>query len=323
MNYLNRITMYVIIGAVVLVLLAAICVAAIFLIRRNGSRKLKDGEENYRKYDLEDVGDFIPIEDICEDMIIDRGGKRYIAVIKCSGSDFYKANLGEKVRIKNNYIGFIQTITGPITYRQHGEDIDMGHTAKRYKSSYDRLLDMTFQLTEDYKECKALFEKIRGKEDAREEELVIYLNNTQKKLASYNWRLLHLESQMRYIDQVSGPGANMQKALQAYVVDWEDDSGILSDSMSDKELIQRAGAELDKKCRSMIRQLNAAGVPASRCTTAELIDICRRHFKPVTGNRYTMQDVMDSSFQEAIITTDDMDRMDEEFDSELAERFLS
>lgn len=323
MNYINRITMYVVVGAVVLVLLASICIAVIFLVRRNGSRKLKEGGENYRKYEPRDVSEFIPIEDITNDMIIEKGSKRFIAIIKCSGSDFYKASLGEKVRIKNNYIGFIQAITTPIMYRQHGEDIDMGHTMKRYKAAYDKQMNLTFQMTEDYKECKMLFDKIRGTGDSREEELAEYLTRTQKKIEAYNWRLLHLESQMRYIEQVSGPGANLQKAQQVYVVDWESGAGILTDSMTDKELMKKAMVELDKKCRSMIRQLSAAGVPSTRCTTVELIDICRRHYKPVTGNLYTMEDISDSSFHESIITTDDTDRLDEAFDDELVDRFLS
>lgn len=323
MNYINRITMYVVVGAVVLVLLAAICIAVVFFIRRNGSKKLKEDGENYRKYELKDVSEFVPIEDITNDIIIERGGKRFIAVLKCSGSDFYKASLGEKVRIKNNYIGFIQSITSPIMYRQHGEDIDMGHTMKRYKAAYDKQMNMTFQLTEDYKECKLLFDKIRGTDDPREAELSGYLTRTQKKIEAYNWRLLHLESQMRYIEQVSGPGANLQKAQQVYVVDWEGDAGILTESMTDKETLKKAMVELDKKCRSMIRQLAAAGVPATRCTTVELIDICRRHYKPVTGNLYTMEDISDSSFNESIITTDDTDRLDKEFDDELVDRFLS
>lgn len=322
MNFINRITMYVAIGAIVLVLLASVLIAVIFIVRRNGSRKIKEEGENYRKYGADDVANYIPIDDICNDMIIEAGGKRFVAVIKCSGSDFYKANLGEKVRIKNNYIGFFQTLTGPITYRQHGEDIDMGHTTKRYRSAYDKLMDITFQMAEDYKECKTLFDQIRGTDDKREPELASYLARQQRKLEAYNWRLLHMESQMRYIDHVSGAGANLQKALQVYVVDWESEGGILADSLSERELLLKAEKELDKKCRSMIRQLSSAGVPAARCRTPELIDICRRHFKPVTGNRYTMQDIHDSSFGEEIITTDNMNRLDEEFDNELADRFL-
>lgn len=322
MNYINKITSYVAVGAVILVLLAAACVGAVIFVRRKGKQKLQEDGKKYRNYETADAAEFIPIENIRDDMIVDEGGRRFLAVIKCRGSDFYKSNLAEKVRIKNSYVAFIQALTGPISYRQHGEDIDMGHTLKRYQAAYEKCLGETFQLTESYKEGKGLFDKIRGTGDSQEKELADYLVKSQKKIEAYNWRLVHLESQMRYIEQVSGP-ANQQKALQAYVVEWESGAGVLTESLTEEELYRKASLELDKKCRSMIHQLSAAGVTAIRCKTPELIDMCRRHFRPVTGNRYTMQDIMDSSFGEGIITTDEMDHMDEELDAELADRFLS
>lgn len=322
MNYINKITMYVMAAGIILVLIAGICIALVIIVRRNGKKKLKDGVKNYRQYDISDASDFIPIEDIKEDMIIEKGGRRFVAVIKCRGSDFYKSNLAEKVRIKNNYTAFMQALTGPITYRQHGEDIDMGYTKKRYQAAYSKCLSETYQLTEDYKECKRVFEQLRGTGNAEEEELADYILKCQKQLEALNWRLVHMESQMRYIDQVSGHDANQQRQQQTYVVDWEGESGILSETLSEEELCKKAKEELDKKCRGMIHQLSSAGVSATRCQTMELIDICRRHFKPLEGNRFTIQDIVDSSFGEDIITVD-RDRMEEEYDMELAERFMT
>lgn len=323
MNYIHKITVYVVVGAVILIFLAAACAGAVIFIRRRGKERLQEDGRNYRTYEVADAVEFIPIENIRDDMIVDEGGHRFLAVIKCRGSDFYKSNLAEKVRIKNNYVAFLQALTGPISYRQHGEDIDMGHTFKRYQAAYDKCLGETFHMTENYKEHKGLFDKIRGTGDPQEEELAEYLVKSQKKIEAYNWRLIHLESQMRYIEQVSGPGANQQRALQTYVVEWECGAGVLSEALTEEELYKKASIELDKTCRSMIHQLAAAGVTAIRCSTPELIDICRRHFRPVTGNRYTMQDVMDSTFGEGIITTDGLDQMDKELDAELADRFLS
>lgn len=322
MDYINKLTGYVMMAGILLILLAGVCIAMVIMVRRNGSKKLKDDVKDYRQYSLADSSEFIPIEDIKNDMIIEMGGRRFIAVIKCRGSDFYKSNLAEKVRIKNNYTAFIQALTGPITYRQHGEEIDMGHTRKRYLAAYNHCLSDTYQLTEDYKEYKHIFDQIRGTGDPQEEELADLILKIQKKLEAHNWRLLHLESQIQYIEQVSGPGANQQKLSQIYVVDWESDAGILSEAMPFEELCKKAQVELEKKCRGMIHQLTSAGVSASRCQTAELIDICRRHFKPLTGNRYTVQEIVDSSFGVDIITVGP-DRLEEELDAELADRFLS
>lgn len=321
MDYINKITRYVMVTGILLVLFAGICIAMIVIVRRNGNKKLKEDTKDYRQYGVADSSEYIPIEDIRDDMVIERGGKRFIAVIKCRGSDFYKSNIAEKVRIKNNYTAFIQALTGPITYRQHGEEIDMGHTRKRYLAAYNKCLSDTYQLTEDYKDYKHMLEQVRGNGDSQEEDLADFLLKLQKKVESYDWRLLHLESQLKYIEQVSGPKANQQKQLQIYEVDWENDAGILSESLSAAELYKKAQTELDKKCRGMIHQLSSAGVSASRCQTLDLIDICRRHFKPLTGNGFTIQDVVDSSFGQDIITVG-QDHLEEELDAELADRFL-
>ena len=323
MKLLNQLKLIILMAIFVIILLSALSMTALIMYKRKRNVRLKK-ETSYRHIIEVDSEEFVPIEEdgIKDQMIIEKGGKRFIAILRCRGFDYYTSNVEEKLRTKNNYVGFISALTEPITYRLYGEDINMENTMKMYQESKERLEEMVFNLSESYKEAQADWENLRGSGSAKERELYKYLLDLQKKLKSYDWRLIHIESQMNYINKVSGPAAGRQRLAQTYVISWQNRGGPLSDSLSEGELYKKAIVELNKACRSKIRQLNDCGVSAYRCSNGELLDITRKHYHPKTGNTYTMIDIQNSVYFDEIATTNSIDTMNYEFEEGLAEEIM-
>jgi hypothetical protein len=323
MKLLNQIKIILLMLIFIIILLAALTMAALILYKKKRDVRLKK-EVNYRHIIEVDSEEFVPIEDdgIKDQMIIEKGGKRFTAIIRCRGFDYYTSNVEEKIRTKNHYVSFMSSLTEPMTYRMYGEDINMENTMKMYQGAKENTEEMLYNLSESYKEAQADWEAVKGTGSVKEEELYKYLLDLQKKLISFDWRLFHIEDQINYISKVSGPAAGRQKLAQTYVISWKNPGGPLSNYLSDEELYKKAIVELNKSCRTKIRQLNDCGVSAYRCSNDELLDMCRKHYHPKSSNIYTIKDIQNSVYFDEIATTNSIDTMNYEFEDSLVEEIM-
>lgn len=307
---------------IVIVLIFLLIVAALFgfMYYKKKSRKLLTHDDDFRTIPCIDSKDYIPIEDIADNMIIDKGRKRFSAVIKCSGFDFYNANIDEKVRKQGAYQSFLLALSNDITYRQYGEDIDLDYTIDKYENAYKNLQKDLFFLKENYMQAKAMYDnqKAAGNIEASLEE---YLITAGKTMRSYDWRLFHLESQIDYLKARTSPAYGMQRLIETYVVSYEKPVGFFAEELTEEELHKKAIVELDKICRQKIRQLSEAGVGATRVETIELIDMFRKHYKPYTGNLYPMKKVEESSYFDDVVTGSE-NNLSAQLDNELDEDFV-
>lgn len=162
-NHFTRLTA-AFLGLTILVL----GIAAIWLIRmRKKSLKTKKAETEERGL-FSQTDELVPIDEIGPGFIVTNGGKKFIVVLKCGGSDFYTKPIGEKVRVKNNYAAFISEFTSRVTYRIYGEDINMDGTVREYERILTELQDMLFETNEDYKALRKEFETVRSDFDSIE-----------------------------------------------------------------------------------------------------------------------------------------------------------
>ena len=96
-NHFTRLTA-AFLGLTILVL----GIAAIWLIRmRKKSLKTKKAETEERGL-FSQTDELVPIDEIGPGFIVTNGGKKFIVVLKCGGSDFYTKPIGEKVSFLYN-----------------------------------------------------------------------------------------------------------------------------------------------------------------------------------------------------------------------------
>ncbi len=308
----------------VMMLIMAVAVAAmviVFQMKKNNQDHKKEAAD-MSKVERRNAEEVLPIEDIREHMIIEKGGNRFCAVITCVGNDFYTKSLEEQVTIQNNYIDFIFALKEPIMFRQYDEGVNMDYTLKKLSDAYKSLEEELFNKMEDFKENQRVIQDLKRTNDPNYEEALLYMEQEKEALESLQWRLEHIKEECAYLENHSHGTSGTQKQKLTYVVSWSPtaDLKITADSESIYETAKR---ELDRLCKVKIRQLSDTGAIARRCTTRELVEICRRHSSPVSANRFTMQQILSSTYFDDVVTTDMTDKRNERFEDDMIRKLLA
>lgn len=314
-DLLNKITMVIFLVVMIVIFVIALIMLWFYIRSKNRDKGVSEEPRKRNNIKKQSVDELLPIEDICDDMIIEKGGKRFSACIACTGSGFYNSNREEQVHTQNNYIEFLAALKEPICYRVHSENENTDYTLEKFYKARNELESALFNATEDFKEFNAFLKKEGVMDNESEQELV----RLRKKMAALNWRIAHVDDEIKYINMMSSDTAKVGKDL--YVLSWECSAGPAKNLMSETERYQKAKTELDKMCRVKIRQLSYAGVGAKRCSTEELIDICRKQTRPVTGNQFSIEQIK-NSVDAGIVTTESVDRMNAAFDDDIINEML-
>lgn len=302
MEFLDKVTNILIVFAVILVIIILIGAAAYLLYKRK--RKPYKGTYDSTDYSglaREDSKDYLKIDDIIENVIIANNWTRFIGVIDCVGFDFYSMSAREQFSVMNNYGVFINTIDGPITYRQYNCSADMEDTIIRYTDALKKVLaeleEVFLRIDELCKIDKSMFSA---------DDTEVYeqsMASLSKRLDVLEFRRLHILDQLRYIEQYSGTNT-VPLLFQTYVFEWTTALLDAADSMTHEELFQKASTELQTIASNKIHALNGCGVKARRCGYDELIDMFRRNSLPVSSERFKKNDLKKIEFDADIITSE-------------------
>lgn len=306
LSYINRILLIILAIVVIVVALAGLAIFYFIKLRKKNS-----AEKNidYSDFNRRDVKDYIKlIDDIKEDMIILEDGTRYVGVIECQGLDFYSAHVVEKSQIVEGYLGFINTISKPITYRQYSASVDLEHTLNRYEEAYKKICTKLEKAQERLKEMNKVLKDTPDMQESRKKLYISEIENTRREISALNFRKFHIEDEIRYINENNGVAA-APLVTSTYVFDWFYNPNQFSVELTDEEILKRAKNELNAMANAKIHALSQAGVKAKRCTTNELIDMCRRHSQPISAERYKLRDVLRSSYFDDITTSDCLEQV--------------
>ncbi|MBQ7557266.1 MAG: hypothetical protein IJT00_04305 [Lachnospiraceae bacterium] len=321
MKIIHSVTTYVTVLVVFIAVLLTAALIGLILFKRR-KKNLLNEEDSPEKKLYANALDLVKIDDIKDNMIISEGKKSFIAVLKCRGGDFLRSDLDEQVRTEYAYVNFWLAQDSPITYRQYGEDIDLEYTIGRYEKAREKLESDLFNAEEDRKALKTRLEKHREDNPAEAARLAVEIRKLQKAINAYEWRIEHLDDQIRHMLNISGPSAGRQRSNQTYVISWAPEAGLINPLMTEEEVYEKAVQELDSMCRDKMRLLSDAGAVAIRCSTSELIDMCRRYFRPYSGNRFTTEEINNTSFFDDITTSGSYARKSRRAIIERGEKFI-
>ncbi len=309
MGFIDSITVilnYILYGVIFLMVIGG----AVFLYcsRARKRARLKEDEVDYSGLAREDSAQFVKFDDIRDDMIIMDGGRRFVGVIKCQGTDFYSAQEDEQASIASNFMAFAGTIDRPVTYRQYSMAVDMEDTLLMYGDALDRVQQELYDAAQDKKDLLA---NMKAERHMAEEEAEAYghmLASLEKRMEALRFRQAHLSDQIAYIKYYSGNDAEPDRK-ETWVFDWEFDQMDFEADLSEEEVYQRAVKELHAMAGAKIHSLSNCGVKAKRCTSEELIEMCRYYSSPVSASRFKLLDVLKSSFFDDIVLSEDAKRI--------------
>lgn len=310
MQLINEISNFLTMILIIIIMLGfALCGFAFYYLKIKKRNRTKEDMTDYSSFNRRDTKDYIKIDDIKDNMIIMDGKTRFVGAITCRGFDFYSAHETEQAATVQNYFGFINTINKPITYRQYCEAVDLEYTYNMYHEAYEKLLENLFMCTEDLNDAEK--EISVNKDKLSEADMQLYqdhINSLKRKINSLEFRKYHMEDQMNYIINISGDKVS-PNINETYVFDWVYDPLQFSVELSEDEIYERAKSELHSIAQSKIHALSRCRVKATRCTTVELIEMCRRYSSPISADRYKISDILNSSYFADIVTSTSPDEI--------------
>lgn len=294
----------------VFLVLACIIIGACYIYYANVMKKkrISEDEIDYSHLDRADAADYIKFDDIKDGMIILNKGRRFVGVVRCQASkDFYAEQASEQASVAQNFLSFIGTIDKPVTYRQYCQSVDLEDTVNAYQEQLANREKELYNAVEDRKEMIAALKT----QELNKDEIAEYnrsLERIDRKIESLKIRKFHIEDQIHYIKQISGNGVD-PTSVQTWVFEWVYDPLDFSIDLSDDEIYKRALQELHSRANAIIHSLSNCDVKAFRCSTEELIEMCRRYSCPVSAERFKLRDVVNSSFFDDVNTSDCVDEM--------------
>lgn len=230
------------------------------------------------------------VEKVEDGIIVTDNGQRFVAAITCRGIDFYNEGLSEQISVMRGYQNFLNIIEKPMTYRIYGKAVDLDSSKERYKAKLEETLD-------EYEQHLRALQL--AKEKQAEE---IEIRKLEEVLEYCEHRIKHLNEQLDCMEFYSGSA--VRDVTQDYIFDWTYTG---DEKLGPDEIFLKARRELTAIAIQKIDALLAAGVKGRMCTNDEMIDMLRRHSKPVTAESYKQKMVASSSFEEDVVGSESMD----------------
>ena len=99
-----------------------IALAVVFINMKIKEKQAKEeesetaGKKNKRikNFNVDSVFNFMEFDKVEDNMIVQKGGKRYIMVIECQGINYDLMSQAEKVGVEAGFVQFLNTLSHPI-----------------------------------------------------------------------------------------------------------------------------------------------------------------------------------------------------------------
>ena len=168
----------IIMFGVVLLLAATVWVIVSSRAKKNNEEKNEDNkvksktsksENPYKKnpnaaVNKEDIFNFMNFDRIEDNMIIQDGGKKYNAIIKCKGINYNLMSEVEQLSVEEGFITFLNTLKSPIQLYVQANNINLKDSISKYN-------DNMKGLETEYEDLSSKYTMLVNSLDATDEEI--------------------------------------------------------------------------------------------------------------------------------------------------------
>lgn len=262
-----------------------------------------------KMYTSENIKKFMDFDDIKDNMIVQKDGKRLVMVIKCQGVNYDLMSSIEKVGVEQGFIQFLNTLTRPIQLYVQARKVNLEDSVSNYNKrlkviemNYNKIRIQYEQAQKDTSISDAKFKQIKM-EYIRQKNLYEYtkdiISNTEK--MSLNKNILT---------------KNYYIAISYY----PDNS---DDLFKKDEILDMAFSELYTNAQAILRTLSVCGVTGKVLDSTELADLLYVAYNRDASEIYGVDKAIKAGYDSLYTTAPDViNRKIEELDKIINERAL-
>lgn len=302
----NAITSLLSVLLIFMLILLGILIVVYFVLR--SKTKNKEKKKNIAKeeqsvkvkstqiesgYSKQSIFDFMEFDDVKDNMIVQKNGRRYIMVVECQGVNYDLMSSMEKVGVEEGFQQFLNTLRHPIQIYIQTRTVNLESSIETYKAKVKEIEDK-------YNNKEYELKKMREAGYYSEEQF----QNIEIEITKLKNLLDYGKDIIRNTEKMS---KNKNVLNKKYYVILSYSADELGNNNYDKdELIGMAFSELYTKAQSIIRTLSACSVSGKILNSIELAELLYVAYNRDEAETYNLEKEIRGGLMELYSTSADV-----------------
>ena len=258
---------------------------------KNKEKKKKNTEAI--TYSKQSIFDFMEFDEVQDNMIIQKSGKRYVMVVECQGINYDLMSEVEKVSVEEGFQQFLNTLRHPIQIYIQTRTVNLGKSLAGYRQKI-REIEMKYN--------KMLYEyrEMQNSEIYSNAELdkYYYELTKQRNLLEYGVDILNNTEKMSLNKNV------LNKKYYVVISYFAEENP--QENYDKEEIRNMAFSELYTKSQAIIRTLSACSVSGKILNSKELVELLYMAYNRDDAELYGVDTAIRAGYDSLYSTSQDV-----------------
>ena len=317
MNNNQMINLLTILLGIMIGILVILCI--VFLVLKVKSNKPKQKQEKKKEiskkedriatqtYNKESIFKFMEFDEIKDNMIVQKDGKRYLMVIECQGINYDLMSGLEKNSVEQGFLQFLNTLRYPIQIYIQTRTVNLGSSINAYKERVDDISKQYANKQIEYNQ------KVRsGQYSERELQKEKYELLRERNLYEYGVDIINNTERMSLNKNI------LSKHYYVIIPYYPEEAS--NGEYSKDELANIAFSELYTKAQSIISSLSVCGINSKILDSTELAELLYVAYNRDESETFSLRRALNSGYEDLYTTAPDvLDKRMKELDVKIEE----
>ena len=291
MTGIERGALFALLAVIAFIIL--ILIVFLLIIKKNEEEAKKPGANAVKQTPLgmsyDDIKNFLPFDDIKDNMIVQEKGEKYTMLIGCQGINYYLMSEAEKISVEEGFIQFLNSLRFPIQIYVQSRTVNLDESIRAYYEKLDKI-------QADFSRMLEKFQTLTKQGASTEELLELgYQLEKKEKVLNYTKDLIDNISYMTQNTNV------LQKKYYVAVSYHTAEAGIVN-TMSPEDLYRVAYTELSNRAESICGGLMSSGIETNILDTYELTEVMYIAVNRDDADIFNIKKIIDSKISSISIT---------------------
>ncbi len=251
------------------------------------------GKITLKEYSTDSIFNFMEFDKIEDNMIVQKGGDRYLMVVECQGINYDLMSGAEKVSVEEGFVQFLNTLTHPVQIYTQTRTINLENSIQTYKNKVK-------EIEMNYEKQKMKYEQMQnsGRYTKEQLERAYFELTKQKNLCEYGRDIVYSTERMSLNKNV------LNKKYYVIIPYYPADLG--PNNFDKEEIKNLAFSELYTRAQSIIRTLGVCEVNGRVLSSLELVDLLYVAYNRDDAEAYGVDTAIRAGFDELYSTAPDV-----------------
>ncbi len=306
-NNIEQFNKILIIVLVFLIIILAVLAVVYFYMKLKENKPLKENE-NKLKNQKEDkqkqiaqiqtlnkqsIMKFMEFDKVEDNMIVQKGGRRFVMVVECQGINYDLMSEMEKNAVEEGFIQFLNTLRHPIQIYVQTRSVNLGESIQRYKTNLDEV-----EMELNKKEMQ--YNEIKQSQNSSQEDIDKAFFELTKKRNLYEYG----KDIIKNTEKMSLNKSVLTKKYYIVIHYYSEDAD--KEEYTKEEIQNMAFSELYTKSQSIIRTLFACSVSGKILNSYELVELLYNSYNREQAEVFGLNKAIQAGYEELYSTAPDV-----------------